>query len=1596
MTEVDEPTSVSMTQWSGYCKDCRTRLAAQARGAAVDQAKRQRAKRGKSGREQPRPEFDYTDVAVQRVLERGETRSDRCPACRQLHRDSIRAFPVAYVEIKAIGEAQGAEVPTGPSGPLGGLGPLPDSHIRKTYKADLDKHPMGLKSHHILELLGAMAESQVVVLEAGTGTGKSTLVPYRLMNPPSKAGYRPTDAGPIVVTQPRILATTEIATFVGESLCFGHEPACGEHVGPGYPVGYQCEGRPEWDESCQLVYVTDGTLLNWIIDGRISRFSTIIIDEAHERSATIDAILTLLAEHLHKYPKLRVVIASATIDAEFFLEFFAAADITTGHVRVDAEKQIGYGVPLFPNLVFDDKILADGLELDGQKYDGWKSDKTPITDGQDLREVTERLLPLRYRPRPNQPWTGGNAARAAADQAFKIIEAVCKATIPSGDVIAFLPGEKECRAAKEQLTSKASESGLPVKAYWLMKDTPDAEKKLATAECRPGSYKVVFASNLAETSLTIAGLRYVVDSGLIRQSVWDPDISHKSVPMVYHSRSGVRQRWGRVGRKTYGWVFPLYGIEQFEKMPKDTPAGSTQTNLEDVLLKLSASGVRDLSTLRFPANFTTDKRDEAGQGSAERFSREVDRATRTLLSSGALSPSGDLTPFGRELHRSRLPAEQTTALLFADRLACFPEVAAALALLSGGELAGRGRLLRHDRKWPVAWRLHARRCHEALAVGCADDLDLVLRIYSEWQFATNPQAWADQWWLDNDVLIAAESAAADMMKAMAPGMSQPAGRRIDLRLASRARAVFSRAMLTHEYVRQSEAGIWRGKGTAGAGAVAELGPSRLTEPGDRVIALGRGVPEGAWGKEKPALPYLYGAIKVVPWACDDELDPFRLMLLCYEHLRGVDGSLEMPDDLTRYLRQDYPVGTRVRITVVSDDDLKPEFYYIDAENLGYDFASAMARLDPDLKDLGSRASDVTGSRRTTTRAFESGDSDTKVSYEPQHNNVLLEEFNDARVEGLERLTAAGERWWPESDGRETEAELRDLSGNEVAWEACSESFRAEVVGYSPSDAGMGLVLMPLLGQQAARADWRFHDDLLIGDEVELCATGVVRDHFSFYRILERCDDHGALDGNGVMFYDGPLLDRRDVASNMSIVEGSRWRGQMVAGDGRFAELSLSDGFFSDALVALRVDRRIQAGKSGIATAEGQVVATNVVTADGDDSFIIELSPDRREVPRRFDLRVFVSRSELEPSLTLSKGDTVSLRVGVVRKERRSGRWPVDIVCQLVNEYPSWFVADAKNDAVFMLASDACLETAALEILLGYAGAEGRLVKNSWDLWSSSRQMSALFVDELRVIRRATPPAVKVLPVTAGQSSDGAANLPEKVAVPAIAASPPARSARTRPDYSTAWGAGYRVGGFPPFSESLPDYGSTVPDSIELARPLSRPRPSADATRRNPPRNHEAERSIDPLGAIGVIVVLALFLAFGLWWFGIIPGRVQHEEQVPQVTSPSQQTLPQGLAGRYAADTATANASLIGRWVPQLASIRVEGTAEDVVLQEVATFEANHGAVLILRSSDFVSMSSEYWIVVVNAPHDSEQAAQSWCNNHQLASSKDCLPKFLTH
>ena len=1067
---------------------------------------------------------------------------------------------VAYIDLATVGEVADRLNPTGP---LGGLGPLPEAHgLGGDGPVDLGKFGFGMDESHIRRMLDSLSdqERRVLIVKAGTGTGKSTYMPYRLLDPPEGC-YRLIDNGPIIVTEPRVQATVGVAEFVG-----GVMSGAGG-VGPGFPVGYQAGGDKQYDAASQLMFVTDGTMINWLREGRLSQIGTVIVDEAHERSTNIDFILGYLKRELPRYPHLRVIVTSATFNAEFYQQYFGG-DAVAGMIDVPAVKTIGYGWPLFPDLdvmLPDEAHLADrweallpplklrnALDLDALIEEAWppaaaalKPDEvaTPPKDVgyvEDLHATTRALIPLRFQDQvPIGQWKTRMPevlGRFVADLAKGLDRQEIY-----GDILGFLPTGKNIEEACDIIRAGV---GDRADVFALLSSLPAEEKRQALEARKKGDRrKIVVSTNLAETSLTVEGVRFVVDSGLIAQSEWDPSAAQGGIRTKPHSQAGIRQRWGRVGRKAPGWVFPLYTKGQLIELSEDTDPGSTRDNLEQLIMTAKLGGIDDVIGFDWPAAFLPDPPvvlDATALDARDKFVQELGRANEALQKGGAVDQDGHPTSFGKELSRfSALgSASCAVAVMYADRLGCVPEVATLLALLHERPLTGPNALLMDRPQWPDEWRFEAACRHRAIASACEDDAELVLQLCAGWERADpgvppwepsqSRSLWARRWWINDEVLRTAAETRREILGSLSPAMKEEVKRFIEPALLRRARGAISRAMAGLEY-RHVQSGTYQMVASSGADeeglAILETSSTMTSFP-DRMIPLTR--------RTTPAddVQRLSNIVVFEPWALEGmdtrptgPRDAMRLLALSARHARA-----DTAKDVLGATIESWPAGRRMRVsfTCASDGlrrvsgvhDLLEAFAGPDEQTVEEEVAAvvvvdeddtapledAAPELDTSWPSLNPEEPDTEGlalrellnSREIEAAEEACGSCPACLMGQPQDcSDKLADEPTpalDALAEWRERATL----------GIDVTAPLVEVRGGGLV-----DGSWYEVAGYRISQDLQPVVVLD--------EDWRVagstdapgeHPDLVPGDIVQLVVGPKVRDHRDELRILNRADGRG--------------------------------------------------------------------------------------------------------------------------------------------------------------------------------------------------------------------------------------------------------------------------------------------------------------------------------------------------------------------------------------------------------------------------------------------------------------------------------------------------------
>lgn len=402
------------------------------------------------------------------------------------------------------------------------------------------------------DIMNAIRDNQVVIIAGETGSGKTTQIPKMCLELGLGA------KGLIGHTQPRRLAARSVAERIAEEL--------GQKIGE--TVGYQVRFTSEVGEHSAIKLMTDGILLAEIQNDKLlRRYSTLIIDEAHERSLNIDFILGYLKRILPQRPDLKVIITSATIDPERFARHFSPSYVP------------GQGI-IDENLSDEEREIAEAILPD---------DAPPII------EVSGRTYPveIRYRPLEGEEdaYLDDEEVDEDRDPTDAILDAIKELSKEApGDILIFFSGEREIRDAKDAIEA------MVLKSPRLNYEVLPLYARLSLAEQHrvfsPGSRpRIVLATNVAETSLTVPGIKYVIDTGTARISRYSARTKVQRLPIERISQASANQRSGRCGRVSDGIAIRLYSEEDFTSRPEFTDPEILRTNLAAVILQMIAIGV---------------------------------------------------------------------------------------------------------------------------------------------------------------------------------------------------------------------------------------------------------------------------------------------------------------------------------------------------------------------------------------------------------------------------------------------------------------------------------------------------------------------------------------------------------------------------------------------------------------------------------------------------------------------------------------------------------------------------------------------------------------------------------------------------------------------------------------------------------------------------------------------------------------------------------------------------------------------------------------------------------------------------------------------
>ncbi|WP_375401735.1 DUF3418 domain-containing protein [uncultured Amnibacterium sp.] len=516
------------------------------------------------------------------------------------------------------------------------------------------------------EIARAIAGHQVVVIAGETGSGKTTQLPKICLE---------LGRSTIAHTQPRRIAARTIAERIAEEL----------DVQLGTLVGYSVRFTDQSSAETRIRVMTDGILLAEIRrDRELARYDTIILDEAHERSLNIDFLIGYLKQLLPRRPDLKLIITSATIDVQRFAAHFADAGGTPAPIVEVSGRTYPVEIRYRPLVAEDAPADPEGVDDDDQ-------DEEPGNEGQG----NEGRSPARA------------ASRSSAGEDRDLIDGVTDALDElrhdiDGDVLVFLSGEAEIRDVAEALRGRlVNERGAPTEVLPLYGRLSAAEQhRVFERSGAPGARRIVLATNVAETSLTVPGIRAVVDAGTARISRYSVRSKVQRLPIEAISQASANQRAGRAGRTSAGIAVRLYAQADFDRRPEFTDPEILRTNLAAVILQMLSLGLGDIAG--FPFLQPPD-------------SRGIKAGLDLLRELGALKTETSLTKVGHDL--ARLPVDPRFArmLLESRRHGRTAEVVAIVA----------GLTIQDPRERPVDRREQADRFHARFTDPTSDFLGLL-------------------------------------------------------------------------------------------------------------------------------------------------------------------------------------------------------------------------------------------------------------------------------------------------------------------------------------------------------------------------------------------------------------------------------------------------------------------------------------------------------------------------------------------------------------------------------------------------------------------------------------------------------------------------------------------------------------------------------------------------------------------------------------------------------------------------------------------------------------------------------------------------------
>lgn len=524
------------------------------------------------------------------------------------------------------------------------------------------------------KILTALQNNQVIVVESPTGSGKTTQLPIIL----HEAGFG--DHGIIGVTQPRRIAVLSVSDYISRQV--------GCQVGE--LIGYKMRFEDKTSLKTKIKIMTDGILLQELkLDPYLSKYQIIMVDEAHERSLNIDFILGLLKKIIEIRHDFKVIVSSATINAEVFSEYFGECPI----VKIETQT--------YPVTVIYDPIM-DRPDEKKEKDSGSKASESSVLRYSD-EALYEKIHTVLLRTLENR------------DEGEK------------GDILIFLPGEKTIKGCMVQLAASPIYPRLHLVPLYARLGKDEQERVFDPA---PGdTIKVILATNIAETSVTIDGVTVVIDSGLAKLNYYNPRTFTASLIEAPISKASCNQRKGRAGRTAPGVCYRLYARKDFESRPLFTTEEIYRTDLSEVVLRMAELGITDFENFDF-----ISKPPKSG----------ITGAIDVLNLLDSLNPDRTLSSIGKMM--CAFPLLPRLSRMIVEAIMKYPDVLHEV-LVSASFLSTMSPYV-----LPPGQELEARSAHHAFRDPQGDFITY-LRLYEAFSSAPNKTKFCDKNYLDERTMF---------------------------------------------------------------------------------------------------------------------------------------------------------------------------------------------------------------------------------------------------------------------------------------------------------------------------------------------------------------------------------------------------------------------------------------------------------------------------------------------------------------------------------------------------------------------------------------------------------------------------------------------------------------------------------------------------------------------------------------------------------------------------------------------------------------------------------------------------------------------------